>query len=115
MKEALVILNAANSSAARRARRHMQGEGYRISQSYGSDVFIAEIKSGSMESLKSHPGVAGVYKGSVPEEHIERLDETERMGVAAWNKRHSTSYQESKQERKGEGLSWGHPDFEREG
>ncbi|HEX8922553.1 MAG TPA: hypothetical protein VF766_13855 [Pyrinomonadaceae bacterium] len=115
MKEALVILNAADRSAARRAHEHIQSEGYHVSQSYGSDVLIAEIEPGSLESLRKHPGVVGVYKEAVPDEHVERLDETERMGIAAWNERHSASYQKAKQERKGEGLSWGHPNFEREG
>lgn len=115
MKEALVILNAADRSAARKAHQHLQSEGYHVSQRYGSDVLIAEMEPSSMESLKNHPGVAGVFKEAVPDEHIERLGETERMGVAAWNKRHSASFQKAKQQRIGEGESWGNPDFEREG
>jgi hypothetical protein len=115
MKETLVILNALDRKAAQAARQRLEsGEG-RVSQSYGTDVLITEIESDSMKSLKAHPGVVGIYEKAVPDEVTEGLDETGRMGVAAWNKRHTASYQQEKKQRKGEGLSWGHPDYEREG
>jgi hypothetical protein len=67
------------------------------------------------KALEAHPGVAGVYEGPVPDELARCLDETGRLGVAAWNARHTAEYREAKRRRTGEGLPWDHPEAEPEG
>ena len=115
MEEALIVLAADDASAAEEAQREVQALGGRVTQVYGQGVFIIEGASESLSRLAALPGVVGFYHGTVPEEVPERLDETAQLGITAWNQRHTPSYQEAKRQRKGEGLSWDHPDFEREG
>ena len=114
MEEVLVILAADNPAAAQAAREQVKASGGQIRQSYGRDVLIVEA-SPATRSLSGHPGVLGVYEGKVPGEFSKRLDETGRLGVAAWNQRHTASFRAAKKRRKGEGLPWDHPGCEPEG
>jgi len=59
--------------------------------------------------------VAGVFPSLVPDEFKQPLDETGKLGITAWNQRHSAEFLEAKQEREGEGLAWDHPGYEPEG
>ncbi len=115
MKEVLIVLAHDKPEAAQRAQQSLEATGTHIRQRYGRSVLIVEAAPDVIETLSAHHGVAGVYAGPVPEEFSQRLDETGQMGITAWNQRHSAAFQKAKQERKGEGLSWDHPDYEPEG
>jgi hypothetical protein len=119
MEEILIVLTADKPKAARDAHKKVEAKlestGGRIQQRYGPDVLIVQASSDLIESLAAEQGVAGVYTGQVPPESAHGLDETGHLGIAAWNQRHSAAHQRSKQDRKGEGLAWDHPDFEPEG
>jgi hypothetical protein len=115
MSEFLILLSCEDTEACDDARRKLTSGGGRVTQTYGQSVVIADGDAALASELESHPGVIGVYQGSVPEDKTLELDETARLGVAAWNQRRRPSFTEAKRRRKGEGLSWGHPDFDREG
>jgi hypothetical protein len=78
-------------------------------------VLIVEAPPDAAASLAGDPAVSGVFEGAVPSALTQDLDETGKLGVAAWNERHSDAYAHAKKGRVGEGLSWDHPDFEKEG
>ena len=115
MTEALVVLSPTDPSAAQAARHRASFGGVRVRQSYGPGVLIVEGSPDVTKDLEDSPGVTGVYTGRVPAESTQDLDEMGRLGVAAWNERHKESYRAAKRRRKGEGLSWDHPDYEPEG
>jgi hypothetical protein len=115
MNEFLLLLSCETPDACDDAREKVESEGGKVSQTYGRSVLIVSADAGVASSLESHPGVVGVYRDAVPEDVTGDLDETGRLGVAAWNHRRQPSFDEAKRQRKGEGLSWDHPDFEREG
>ncbi len=113
MSEILVLLSS--EDAGKDARRKLTSDGGEILHTYGRGALVADAGPDLISELESHPGVAGVYTDAVPDSVLGRLDETEKLGVAAWNQRRQPSFEEAKRQRKGEGLSWGHPDYEREG
>jgi hypothetical protein len=114
MEERLVVLTADDPAAAQLAQRQL-ADTARIMQRYGPHVFVVEVAPELVEALQAPPGVIGIYEGTVPAELTSRLDETGRLGVAAWNERHTAGYHSAKRRRKGEGLPWDDPDFEPEG
>lgn len=114
MEEALIVLDADGRSAVQAARRQIESTA-KVLQAYGSQVLIAQVAPSVKQSLSSLPGVSGVYEGIADAALAERLDEVGRLGIAAWNQRHSPSYRSRKLERPGEGLAWDHPDYEPEG
>src|SRR5947208_1124738 len=114
MEERLVVLTADDPAAERLAQRQLADAAH-IVQRYGPHVFVVEVAPELVEALEARPGVVGIYKGTVPDEPSKGLDEIGRLGVAAWNERHTAGYQAAKQKRKGEGLPWDHSDFEPEG
>jgi hypothetical protein len=115
MHELLVILDANDPEAERKAQQPVEAAGGHVAQRYGRHVWIVEDAPELAEWRRKRSGIVRVYKGRVPDKMLKRLDETAQIGVAAWNERHSPSYRAAKRERKGEGLPWDHPDFEREG
>jgi hypothetical protein len=113
MADHVVILSAEDTAAAQAAQQQlMAAQG---AQRYGPYVFIVDIAPGRIQSLEALPGVAGIYAGAVPDQIAQPLDETGRLGIAAWNERQTTAYREAKQQRIGEGRPWDHPDAEPEG
>lgn len=119
MKEILFLLRDDEGDAAQEAVRELKSAGGRVSQSFGRGALVVSADEDevaeAVRALKTHPGVAGVYESSVPEDVLADLRESERLGASAWNERQKDEFREAKKQRKGEGLSWGHPDFEREG
>jgi hypothetical protein len=115
VEEVLIVLKDDSPGAAHDARRRIESRGSNVRQQYGPAVMIVEAAPDVLETLKSDRDVAGVFAGAVPEELARQVDETGKLGIAAWNQRHSASYQEAKRDRKGEGLAWDHPGFEPEG
>ena len=114
MSELLVLLKSDDSSDMMAVRRQVTESGGHIQQSYGENVLIVDATSDTLDALKSQPRVS-VFRETVPDEVLNDLEETAQLGVAAWNERQSESFRTSKSERKGEGLPWDHPDYEREG
>ena len=86
----------------------------RLVQAYGDTAWVVDVASERIGELTQHPDVTGVYDGPAPVE-LAGTDEAARLGIAAWNMRHSTPFRESRQTRVGEGRSWGDEEFEREG
>jgi hypothetical protein len=119
MDEVLVVLSPKKGRSGRNAQskvtKKLESCGAVIRQRYGPNVLILEAAPDVIESLSSDHAVAGVYRGQVPPETTKHLDETGQMGVAAWNQRHSDTFQRGKQDREGEGLAWDHPSFQPEG
>jgi len=115
MEEVLIVLKHAKPRAKQLAQKRVKTAGAHVRQQYGPGVFIVAAAPDVLETLASDRAVAGVYAGPVPAELSQQVDETGKLGIAAWNQRHSAAYQEAKRDRKGEGLAWDHPGFEPEG
>jgi hypothetical protein len=113
MAERLVVLSAEDPAAAYTAQQQLRAA--QGAQQYGSYVFIVDIPPRRIKALEALPAVAGINEGTVPDQLAQQLDETGRLGVAAWNERHTRAYREAKQQRTGEGRPWDHPDVEPEG
>lgn len=105
-EEYLAVL--AEDEAAAEARRTISSRG-RVTQSYGPRVLVFEATADAAKRLAGHRGVRAIAPGQVPPEVADGLDETGRVGVAAWNRRHDPSFRAAKSTRTGEGLSWDHP------
>jgi hypothetical protein len=80
-------------------------EGVRILHSYGPAVLVVECDPNLVTKIAAHPGILGIYSGPV-EEEIPDLDETGRMGIAAWNQTQSPTFKRAKKERRDEGRPW---------
>ena len=83
----------------------------RALQTYGERALVVELPEGVAATA---PGIARVFAGDVPDD-VGELDEVARLGVAAWNTRRSAAFRRSRQERRGEGRSWGDEEAEPEG
>ncbi|MFL5675149.1 MAG: hypothetical protein ACJ779_09090 [Chloroflexota bacterium] len=109
MPEQLVILAA--DAARDDVRAGVAATGGRVVQVYGSRVWIVDsaVEGG-------WPGVVRSYAGHVPDD-VERAveDETGRLAISAWNLRHSASFAATRENRVGEGRSWGDEGVEPEG
>ena len=114
MEERLVILTTDDPTAARAAQRQIQADA-RVTQRYGPYVLILDIAPEHAQALETYPGVVGSFEDRVPDDFAGRLDEVGRLGVAAWNERHSAPYRAAKRQRRGEGRPWDDPDAEPEG
>jgi hypothetical protein len=115
MSEVLVVLNHVSPRAAQQVRKRMATTGGQVRQQYGPEVLIVEAEPEAIRALEAEHDVAGVFTGTVPEDLASQLDETGKLGVAAWNQRQSAEFQQAKQERHGEGLAWDDPGHEPEG
>jgi hypothetical protein len=115
MTQQLVILEAEAAREDLHAR--VVAMGRRVVQAYGPRVWIVDVPEGAEEGPgASWPGVVAVYEGPVPAEaEVEVDDETGRLGIAAWNVRHSASFAATRANRVGEGRSWGDEGVEPEG
>src|SRR4029078_9600345 len=66
--------------------------GGRVMQAYGARVWIVDVPEGAEEAPGAGwPGVVGAYEGPAPAE-MEVDDDAGRLGIAAWNVRHSASF-----------------------
>jgi hypothetical protein len=115
MNEALIVLSPEHKRAAQKAHQRVASPHGRVQQRYGPAVLIVEAEPDLLQRLADDKGVAGVFTGLVPPDVAGQLDETGRLGIAAWNQRHSAEFAEAKHKRKGEGLAWDHPGYEPEG
>ena len=110
MAPQLVILAA--DAAREDLHARIVATGGRVSQAYGSRVWIVEVPDGT-----DLPDDLQGYQGHVPDEVAAALadDETGRLGISAWNVRHSASFAATRANRVGEGRSWGDEGVEPEG
>jgi hypothetical protein len=113
MKEMLLLLN--DTMGLSPAIEAVESEGGRVLQRYGQNVLVVQGDDRLGSVLGQHDSVQGVFTGPVPQEEVSRLDLSGSLGVSAWNERQTSSFSDAKANRPGAGLSWGHPDFEREG
>jgi hypothetical protein len=110
-----LILIRGRDQSAESLRRELVSQGFQILQEYGPSILIAEGKNPAVEQFAGHPTILGIFPGRVLDDAVAgmELSETERLGIAAWNERHSQSFREAKEQRRGEGLPWDHPNFEK--
>jgi hypothetical protein len=85
-----------------------------VQQKLSDRLTIASIGPKDKPLIAAAPGVLGVFEGKFSSDLFE-LSDAERLAVSAWNLRQTSRYQARKKSRRGEGLSWDHPDFEPEG
>lgn len=102
-RRALLVFVSAASAAE--VKQEIASRGGKVLHSYGPAVLVLEGDAGLVQSIGGQPGVLGVHTGLV-EGDLPHLDETGRMGIAAWNAALSRSFRDAKRQRKGEGLSW---------
>lgn len=113
MAQQLVILEA--DAAREDLHARVAKMGGRVVQAYGPSVWIVDVPEAAEEGPRTDwPGVVAVCDGAVPA-GIEVEDETGRLGIAAWNVRHSASFAATRANRVGEGRSWGDEGVEPEG
>ena len=109
MAPQLVILAA--DAAREDLHARIVAMGGRVTQAYGSRVWIVDVPEGT-----DLPGDLQGYAGRVPDDVEAALDdETGRLGISAWNVRHSASFAATRANRVGEGRSWGDEGVEPEG
>ena len=114
MGQQVVILEA--DAAREELHARVVEIGGRVVQAYGTQVWIVDVPEGAAEDGPGArwPGVVAAYEGSVPAE-ITVDDETGRLGLAAWNLRHTASFAATRANRFGDGRSWGDEGVEPEG
>lgn len=112
MVEYFVIL--APGASPDSVRGWLAGAGGRLVQAYGDRALVVELPAGAADLPASVGDIGGIYDGPIPDD-VGDLDDVARMGVAAWNLRHSTEFRRSRQARIGEGRSWGDEEAEPEG
>jgi len=115
MGQQLVILEAGAAREELHAR--VVAMGGRVVQAYGARVWIVDVPDGAEEGPGAGwPGVVAAHDGPVPaDQEADVEDETGRLGIAAWNVRHSASFSATRANRVGEGRSWGDEGVEPEG
>src|SRR4029077_16435222 len=97
MAPQLVILAA--DAAREDLHARIVAMGGRVSQAYGSRVWIVDVPDGA-----DLPDDLEGYPGRVPDDVETALDdETGRLGISAWNVRHGASFAETRANRVGEG------------
>jgi hypothetical protein len=104
MVERLVILAA--TMPADEARARLGAAGGQVLQAYGTRVWLVDLSAEGETHLADDPAILGVFAEPVPDDTIA-LDETERVGIAAWNLRQTPSFRATRAARRGEGRSWG--------
>jgi hypothetical protein len=112
MVERLVIL--ASASTADDARARLEALGGRPLARYGASVWVVELPPDADAALADHPSIEGVFDGAIPDD-ITVQDEAGRMGIAAWDLRHSPSFLATRAARRGDGRAWDDEGFEPEG
>jgi hypothetical protein len=113
MVECFVVVDAAASSDDVHA--WLAAIGGRQLQTYGERALVVELPEDAADSAPTTaPGIVRVFAGPVPDD-VGDLDDTARLGVAAWNTRRSATFRRSREERRGEGRSWGDEEAEPEG
>jgi hypothetical protein len=114
MVERLVIL--ASASMADDARARLEAVGGRLLARYGDTVWIVDLPPDADAALADAPSVEGVFAGVVPDGVTVMVsDEAARLGIAAWDLRHSPSFRAAREARRGEGRAWDDEGFEPEG
>ncbi len=112
MVERLVIL--ASASTADDARARLEAVGGRLLARYGDTVWVVELPPDGEAAVTDDPSVEGVFSGAVPDD-VTVQDEAGRLGVAAWDLRHSPSFRAAREARRGDGKAWDDEGFEPEG
>jgi len=112
MVERMVVL--APGSAVEDAQGRLQAAGGRLLARYGDTVWVVELPVESESAIAGDPAVQGVFAGAVPDT-VTPDDEAGRLGVAAWNLRHTPSFRASREARRGDGRTWDDEEFEPEG
>lgn len=100
--EQLVILDSGRSDE--RTRRALGR--VRKSQEFSERVFVVEGDSGLIEALRALPGI--LTPAQLSPVTSATLSPTEKLSIDAWQSRASGE----PKARPGEGLSWGHKDFQ---
>ena len=109
MVECFVVLAPGASSDD--VRTWLASTGGRLIQAYGDRALIVELPDDWAAEVTE---VVTLNEGQVPDD-LPGIDEVGRMGVAAWNLRHSDAFQQSRRARLGEGRSWDDESSEPEG
>ena len=112
MVERLVIV--ASASRADDALARLEAIGGRLLAKYGDIVWVAELPPEAEATLADDPAVRGVFAGVVPDT-VTIEDEAGRLGMAAWDLRHSPSFRAARDMRRGDGQAWDDEGFEPEG
>jgi hypothetical protein len=122
MVERLLILAAGGAapaadgagSAADDARSRLEALGGRQLARYGDAVWVVELPPDAEAALADDPSIQGVFDGPVPD-NVTVDDEAARLGIAAWDMRHSRSFRAAHEARRGDGRAWDDEDFDPEG
>ena len=112
MVERLIVHAPASASDATRAR--LDAAGGRLLARYGDRIWVVELPPEAEATVAGDPAVQGVFADAVPDT-VTVPDEAGRLGIAAWNLRHSPSFRATRRARRGEGRPWDDEGFEPEG
>jgi hypothetical protein len=114
MKSVFVVLGTVPRTSAQAVQDILETTGSRVTHRYGPRAMIIDAEPEVVKRLASHQGVVGVFEEAIPEEIASQLDAIGQVGAAAWSTRQQSAYQLAKRQRKGEGVAWDHPDYEKE-
>lgn len=104
MEQLFIVEDDRSDERTRRALRSV-----RKSQEFSSRVFVAEGDPSAIATLERLPGVR--TPGQLTADVSEALSPAERLSIDAWQSRAEAD----KKVRPGDGLSWGHKDFQAPG
>ena len=114
MGQQVVILEA--DAAREDLHARVVAMGGRVVQAYGAQVWIVDVPEAAAEEGPARVGRAwSARTRGRCRPTVEVEDETGRLGIAAWNVRHTASFAATRANRVGEGRSWGDEGVEPEG
>jgi hypothetical protein len=103
-REFLIVLSDARTETT----LHELRSRFAVTHAASPRVVVVNADREEAATLRSLPGVTGVFDRNVPGDVLESLDESEALFVAAWESR-----QEGREKvRPGEGLPWDASGFE---
>ncbi len=103
MEQLFIVEDDRSDERTRRALRDV-----RKSQEFSARVFVAEGDPNAIEALGRSPGV--LTPSQLSADAASALSPSERLSIDAWGDREAQAA--TPKSRPGEGLSWGHGDFQ---
>lgn len=114
-KNALLILTAESTAAARTVMNEIERLGGRIVHVYPPRILIGDVPPEIESQVRALANVRTLYRGRVNLSEVEALGPDAVRAVRGWNRGFAASFRALKSGRTNEGKSWGAPGYAPEG
>ncbi|HEV8516322.1 MAG TPA: hypothetical protein VGQ47_01625 [Candidatus Limnocylindrales bacterium] len=104
-QEGLIVVDGDELRQAYEVADRLEDRGGQVVQRYGRRVLVVDVPARAARGVAGLSAVRGYHRGALPR-IPSKLDETERLGVRAWNLRQSAPYAAAKSERPLDGARW---------